>query len=328
MSSANQNSNFELVSEDFTTDLNTTAGVLAKNGPSVGTSETTVKPQEVSKPGSFENHDPISALKSSSFTLQQYQNEVLKRPLIEVTNLVKAYGSFLAVNDISFEVSKGEIFGILGPNGAGKTTTMEIMETITHKSSGMVKIDGLDVDRYPFEIRKRIGVQLQSTGFFPDLSLIEILELFADIYNIRINPFQILESIDLVDKSKSTINQLSKGQQQRFSLATCLISQPKIVFLDEPTTGLDPQARRLIWENIKQLKEKGVTIVLTTHYMEEAENLCDRVAIMDGGKILEINTVKGFVDKLLLRGFTRATPKYSASLDDVFIDLTGKVLRE
>jgi ABC-2 type transport system ATP-binding protein len=148
------------------------------------------------------------------------------------------------------------------------------------------------------------------------------------LYNIKINPYKILESISLLDRAKANINQLSKGQQQRFSLATCLVSQPKIVFLDEPTTGLDPQARRSIWYIVRELKNQGVTVVLTTHYMEEAEFLCDRVAIMDSGKILEINTVKGFVDKLLLRGFTRATPKYSATLDDVFIDMTGKNLRE
>jgi ABC-2 type transport system ATP-binding protein len=276
----------------------------------------------------FEDQLTQNGLKDKSFALEQYQTQYSTRPVIEVENLIKMFGSFIAVNNISLTVNRGEIFGILGPNGAGKTTTMEIMETIVQKTSGSVRIDGLDVDRYPFEIRKRIGVQLQSTGFFPELTLVEILELFADIYNISISPVRILESISLSEKANSTINQLSKGQQQRFSLATCLISQPKIVFLDEPTTGLDPQARRSIWYLIKQLKSQGVTVVLTTHYMEEAEVLCDRIAIMDSGKILEINTIKGFVDKLLLRGFTRQTPKYMATLDDVFIDLTGKNLRE
>lgn len=265
---------------------------------------------------------------NDTFVLDKYARESEVRPIIEVRNLVKLYGNFLAVDSLNFEVIKGEIFGILGPNGAGKTTTMEIMETVINKTAGDIRIDGLDVDKYPFEIRKRIGVQLQSTGFFKELTLIEIVELFADIYNVDIDPIKVLDSISLVDKSRSSIDQLSKGQQQRFSLAISIISNPKIIFLDEPTTGLDPQARRGIWNIIKELKSQGTTVVLTTHYMEEAEVLCDRLAIMDSGKILEINTVKGFIEKLLFKGFKRELPKYSATLEDVFIDLTGKNLRD
>ncbi|MGL4758416.1 MAG: ABC transporter ATP-binding protein [Patescibacteria group bacterium] len=263
-----------------------------------------------------------------SIELEPYDRVTEKRPIIEVKNLIKLYGNFLAVDSLNFFVRKGEIFGILGPNGAGKTTTMEIMETVIKKTSGDVMIDGLDVDVYPHEIKKRIGVQLQSNGFFPELTLIELIELYADIYNVDIDPIKVLNSINLVEKSKNTIDQLSKGQQQRFSLAVSIISNPKIVFLDEPTTGLDPQARRVIWNLIKELKAQGTTIVLTTHYMEEAEFLCDRVAIMDSGKILEINTVKGFIEKLLFKGFKREVNKYSATLEDVFIDLTGKNLRD
>jgi ABC-2 type transport system ATP-binding protein len=263
-----------------------------------------------------------------TFTLEEYDRVTEKRPIIEVKNLVKLYGNFLAIDSLNFFVNKGEIFGILGPNGAGKTTTMEIMETVITKTAGEIKIDGLDVDRYPFEIRKRIGVQLQSSGFFHELNLIELINLFADIYNVDIDPIRVLDSISLVDKAKSTIEHLSKGQQQRFSLAISIISNPKVVFLDEPTTGLDPQARRSIWALIKELKNQGTTIVLTTHYMEEAELLCDRIAIMDSGKILEINTVKGFIEKLLLKGFKREVTKYSATLEDVFIELTGKNLRD
>jgi ABC-2 type transport system ATP-binding protein len=263
-----------------------------------------------------------------TFIINEYANESMSRPIIEVINLVKLYDNFLAVDNLNFTVKRGEIFGILGPNGAGKTTTMEIMETVLHKTAGEIKIDGLDVDRYPFEIKKRIGVQLQSTSFFKELNLIELVNLFADIYNVEIDPIKVLDSISLVDKSNSNIEQLSKGQQQRFSLAISIISNPKIIFLDEPTTGLDPQARRGIWNIIKELKAQGTTIVLTTHYMEEAEVLCDRLAIMDSGKILEINTVKGFVEKLLLKGFKRDIPKYSATLEDVFIELTGKNLRD
>jgi ABC-2 type transport system ATP-binding protein len=265
---------------------------------------------------------------SGTFVLDEYQKVTDIRPIIEVKNLVKLYGNFLAVDSLNFHVKKGEIFGILGPNGAGKTTTMEIMETVITKTAGEIKIDGLDVDRYPFEIRKRIGVQLQSSGFFHELTLVELINLFADIYNVDIDPIKVLDSISLVDKAKATIEQLSKGQQQRFSLAISIISNPKIVFLDEPTTGLDPQARRVIWNLIKELKAQGTTIVITTHYMEEAELLCDRIAIMDSGKILEINTVKGFIEKLLLKGFRREVTKYSATMEDVFIDLTGKNLRD
>jgi ABC-2 type transport system ATP-binding protein len=265
---------------------------------------------------------------TDTFEINPYDRVTDKRPIIEVKNLVKLYGNFIAVDNLNFFVRKGEIFGILGPNGAGKTTTMEIMETVISKTAGEVRIDGLDVDVYPFEIKKRIGVQLQSNGFFNELNLIELIELYSDIYNVDIDPIKVLDSISLVDKAKNTIEQLSKGQQQRFSLAISIISNPKIVFLDEPTTGLDPQARRVIWQLIRELKNQGTTIVLTTHYMEEAETLCDRLAVMDSGKILEINTVKGFIEKLLLKGFKREVTKYSATLEDVFIDLTGKTLRD
>jgi ABC-2 type transport system ATP-binding protein len=285
--------------------------------------DTTLTPTKTKLVEGFNNTNLVG-----TFVLDEYQQVTTTRPIIEVKNLVKLYGNFLAVDSLNFHVQKGEIFGILGPNGAGKTTTMEIMETVISKTAGEIKIDGLDVDRYPFEIRKRIGVQLQSSGFFHELTLVELINLYADIYNVDIDPIKVLDSISLVDKSKSTIEQLSKGQQQRFSLAISIISNPKIVFLDEPTTGLDPQARRVIWNLIKELKAQGTTIVITTHYMEEAELLCDRIAIMDSGKILEINTVKGFIEKLLLRGFRREVTKYSATLEDVFIELTGKNLRD
>lgn len=288
--------------------------------------------QTITKPKILEHY---SDRYSNQNPNQHVANRVLqeepktnKRPIIEVKDIVKVYDNFLAVDTVSFEVIKGEIFGILGPNGAGKTTIMEIMETIISKTAGQVIIDGLDVEKYAFEIKKRIGVQLQATSFFSDLNLLELISLFADIYNVKVDKIKILDSINLVDKARSTINQLSKGQQQRFSLAISIISNPKIVFLDEPTTGLDPQARRAIWESIKELKNQGTTIVLTTHYMEEAEYLCDRIAIMNAGKILEINTIKGFIEKLLQKGFIQNSPKYSATLEDVFIDLTGKNLRD
>jgi ABC-2 type transport system ATP-binding protein len=305
-----------------------TSNKKERNGEIPVQVDVTTLAQEVKNDTNYGLSNELSGNLKDTFVIEEYNNIQEKRPIIEVKNLVKLYGNFLAVDSVSFHVQKGEIFGILGPNGAGKTTTMEIMETVIHKTAGEIKIDGLDVDKYPFEIKKRIGVQLQSNGFFHELNLIEIISLFADIYNVDIDPIKVLDSISLIEKAKSNIDQLSKGQQQRFSLAVSIISNPKVVFLDEPTTGLDPQARRVIWSLIKELKKQGTTIVLTTHYLEEAELLCDRVAIMDSGKILEINTVKGFIEKLLLKGFKREVTKYSATLEDVFIDLTGKNLRD
>jgi len=190
------------------------------------------------------------------------------RPIIQVRNLVKKYGDFPAVNEISFDVKRGEIFGILGPNGAGKTTTMEIMETLLEKSGGKVAIDGLDIDIYPEQVKQLIGIQLQSGGFLPTLTLVEILQLFADIYNVNINPIDLLRKVNLEDKSREMVDQLSGGQRQRFSLASTLIANPEVIFLDEPTTGLDPQARRNLWDMILDFKNQGKTVVLTTHYMD------------------------------------------------------------
>lgn len=246
------------------------------------------------------------------------------RPIIQVKNLVKKYDGLFAVNNISLEVRKGEIFGILGPNGAGKTTTLEIMETILDKTSGTVLIDGLDIEVYPEQVKNMIGVQLQSSGFYPKLNLVETLHMFANIYNVSIDSLELLRKVGLEDKSKVEVEMLSGGQKQRFSIATTLVADPEVVFLDEPTTGLDPQARRNLWELILSLKKQGKTVVLTTHYMDEAEELCDRIAIMDSGKIIEINTALGFIEELLDRGFKRPERRLQATLEDVFLDLTGK----
>ena len=250
------------------------------------------------------------------------------RPIIQVRNLVKKYGDITAVKGISFEVRRGEIFGILGPNGAGKTTTLEIIETILPKTSGEVIIDGLDIDLYSTQIKKIIGIQLQSSDFLPNLNLQELISLFSDIFNTQVNIKKLLKKVNLWNKAKSTVNELSSGQKQRFSVALALVGEPQIVFLDEPTTGLDPQARHNLWDLILELKSQGKTIVMTTHYMDEAETLCDQIAIMDAGKILEINTAQGFIEKLLAKGFTRAQPKFGATLEDVFLDMTGKKLRD
>ncbi|MFN9710050.1 MAG: ABC transporter ATP-binding protein, partial [Bacteroidota bacterium] len=207
----------------------------------------------------------------------------MSNSIIFVEKLVKNYGNLSAVNGISFEVKEGEIFGLLGPNGAGKSTTLEIMETLRPKTSGKVMIGGFDLDKDPSEIKKIIGVQLQSSGYYPNLNLKELIQLFAGLYNREVDPIELLKKVQLEEKAKAKYKALSGGQKQRFSIATTLIHEPKIIFLDEPTTGLDPQARRNLWQLIRLIRSSGTTIVITTHYMDEAEYLCDRVAIMDHG---------------------------------------------
>lgn len=222
-------------------------------------------------------------------------------PLIRVESLRKHFGSVVAVDGISFEVHRGEMFGILGPNGAGKTTTLEVMETLQKPTAGTVTIDGTDVLRDPWAVKSRIGVQLQSSGFYPELSLVQLLEMFAAIYNVRIDPMAVLRRFQLEEKASTYYNRLSGGQKQRFSLATTLIHRPHVIFLDEPTTGLDPQARLNLWDLLREVKNEGVTLVITTHYMEEAEQLCDRLVIMDGGHIV----AEGSPRELVARYSTR-----------------------
>jgi ABC-2 type transport system ATP-binding protein len=248
--------------------------------------------------------------------------------IIEVENLVKRYGSFEAVKGISFTVKRGEIFGLLGPNGAGKSTTLEIMETLREKTSGKVHVGGFDLDKQPNKIKEIIGVQLQSSGYYPGLKLVELLELFAGLYNRDIDPMALLAKVNLEDKAKANFKQLSGGQKQRFSIATTLIHDPQIIFLDEPTTGLDPQARRNLWDLIKEIQKKGTTVILTTHYMDEAELLCDRVAIIDQGTIIRMATPDELIDDLLSTGFERPKEMKRANLEDVFIHLTGHSLRD
>jgi len=247
--------------------------------------------------------------------------------IIEVKNLVKKYGDFEAVKGISFEVIEGEIFGLLGPNGAGKSTTLEIIETLREKTSGEITVDGLNLDSHPNDIKQIIGVQLQTSGYYPGLNLIELLNLFSGLYNEKIDPYALLDKVNLRDKAKSKYKEMSGGQKQRFSIATTLINHPKIIFLDEPTTGLDPQARRNLWELIKEIRDNGTTVIITTHYMDEAEVLCDRVAIVDSGKIIAIATPDQLIDDLVAKGFERVKEVKKASLEDVFIQLTGHELR-
>lgn len=249
--------------------------------------------------------------------------------ILEVINLRKVYDQGLeAVKGISFSVNTGEVFGILGPNGAGKTTTLEMIEGLRSITSGEVILDGIKTSEEPFKVKQRIGIQLQSSAFFQNLTLTELLEMFADLYSASVNIDELLADVGLKEKAHFRVKNLSGGQKQRFSIATTLVNKPVMVFLDEPTTGLDPQARRNLWDLIKQIKNRGTTVIITTHYMEEAKFLCDRVAIMDDGRIVALDSPQQLIQQLLSRGFKPHTEVPPATLEDVFIDLTGKTLRD
>lgn len=215
--------------------------------------------------------------------------------IIEVKNLTKKYDKLVAVDNISFEVAKEEIFGILGPNGAGKTTTLEMIEGLKHITSGVAILDGHDVSKDTQLVKSLIGVQLQSSSFFDGLSLKELLITFGSLYKRTIDADKLLEKVQLTDKAKNKFKELSGGQKQRFSIAAALVNDPKVLFLDEPTTGLDPQARRHMWQLVTEINKLGKTIIITTHYMEEAEILCDRIAIMDHAKIVALDTTENLL---------------------------------
>ena len=248
--------------------------------------------------------------------------------IIQVHDLRKSYGDLKAVDGISFGVSAGEVFGILGPNGAGKTTTVEILEGMRAPDSGIAVVNGIDVQKNPRAVKKIIGIQLQSSAFFDRLSLVEILDVMASLYHRQIDALVLLRDVELDDRSDALFKELSGGQKQRFSVASTLVNDPILLFLDEPTTGLDPQARRHMWELVQRFKSEGRTVLLTTHYMEEAEELCDRVAIMDHGKIVAMDRPAALVDSLLSRGFQKERTENLANLEDVFLDLTGRALRD
>jgi len=248
--------------------------------------------------------------------------------IIEVEDLHKSYPHpedkkkiFKAVNGISFSIKRGEIYGILGPNGAGKTTTLEMLEGLIDIDKGRASIDGLDVASEPFKVKKIIGVQLQSNEYFDSLSLRELLILFGKLYKKNIQSNFLLNEVNLLDKIHSKPEELSGGQKQRFSIACALVNDPKVLFLDEPTTGLDPQAKRNLWTLIKTLNESGMTIVLTTHNMEEAERLCDKIAIMDKGELIvedsPLNLIRSYDNQIK-----------NGNLENVFLALTGHDLRD
>lgn len=251
----------------------------------------------------------------------------MAKAIVSVKNLTKTYDDKEVVKGISFDVKPGEIFGILGPNGAGKTTTLEMIETIREIDDGTAIVDGLDVSKESQKVKHIIGVQPQSPAFMDKVKLTEQLEQLASAYGQKVDAQALLAEVGLEDKAGSYIENLSGGQKQRFSIVASLVHEPKVFFMDEPTTGLDPQARRSLWNLVKETRDKGVTIILTTHYMEEAETLCDRVAIMDDGRIVALDTPRNLVKQLLKRGFKKAQHVEQADLEDVFIDLTGKELK-
>ena len=252
--------------------------------------------------------------------------------IIKAINLEKHYPSpenssksFAAVNKINLSINAGEIFGLLGPNGAGKTSTLEMLEGLSTIDNGEVLIDDINVRNDPYAVKKIIGVQLQSNEYFDRLNLSDLLILFANLYSVSIDPKALLAKVDLENKIHALPDSLSGGQKQRFSIACALVNNPKILFLDEPTTGLDPQAKRNLWNLAKELNEEGMTIVLTTHNMEEAEYLCDRIAIMDKGLIIAQDTPQQLI--LDFAPEPIASPKHG-NIEDVFLALTGHGLRD
>jgi len=252
--------------------------------------------------------------------------------IIEATNLEKHYPcpeksgeTFPAVNNIDLSINTGEIFGLLGPNGAGKTTTLEMLEGLSVIDGGDVLVDNIDVKKNPYQVKKIIGVQLQSNEYFDRLNLSDLLLLFANLYSTSIEPKALLAKVNLDDKLFALPDDLSGGQKQRFSIACALVNNPKILFLDEPTTGLDPQAKRNLWNLAKDLNDEGMTIVLTTHNMEEAEYLCDRIAIMDKGSIIALDKPQQLI--LDYAPKPQEIPLHG-NIEDVFLALTGHGLRD
>ena len=251
--------------------------------------------------------------------------------ILKVSGLNVQYGNFTAVKDVAFDVRKGEIFGLLGPNGAGKTSTLSAIEGLVKYQAGSIIVDGFNAREKPLYARAAMGVQLQSTSFQPELTVSEILELYAGIYGITLTKDKlevVLKEIKLEDAASKKFGQLSGGQQQRVSLVISTIHNPRLVLLDEPTTGLDPQSRRQLWERIEAIRERGHAVLLTTHSMEEAESVCDRIGIIDHGKVLIIDTPQALIEKYKTDPEVIAVSRRGRiTLEDVFIALTGKELR-
>ena len=251
--------------------------------------------------------------------------------ILNVSGLNVQYGTFTAVKDVSFDVRKGEIFGLLGPNGAGKTSTLSAIEGLVKFQAGSVVVDGFDARQKPLYARAAMGVQLQSTSFQPELKVSEILELYAGIYGVSLSKGkleEILKEIKLEESASKRFGQLSGGQQQRVSLVISTIHNPRLVLLDEPTTGLDPQSRRQLWERIEAIRERDHAVLLTTHSMEEAESVCDRIGIIDHGRVIVIDTPQALIEKYKDEPEVIAVSRRGrVTLEDVFIGLTGREVR-
>jgi ABC-2 type transport system ATP-binding protein len=252
--------------------------------------------------------------------------------ILSVEGLGVSYGDFVAVKDVGFKVKHGEIFGLLGPNGAGKTSTLSSIEGLLNYKTGTIIVNGQDVQKSPLHAKASMGVQLQSTSFQPELNVTQILQLFSGIYGVPMSKDKIkevLKEISLEDHGHKKFGQLSGGQQQRVSLVISTIHNPKLVLLDEPTTGLDPQSRRQLWERIEAIRDKGHAVLLTTHSMEEAEAVCDRIAIIDHGQVIAVDTPQALIDKHKDDPEVIAVSRRGkVTLEDVFIALTGKAVRE
>ena len=241
---------------------------------------------------------------------------------VDVQGLTKRYGDLTAVDNVSFKIGKGEIFGLLGPNGAGKTTTVEMIEGLRRPDGGTINVCGIEASRGTDKIKEIIGVQLQSTTIYDRIRVSEAIDLFGGYYRKSLPTSDLLSVVSLNDKRNSFIHTLSGGQKQRVAMALALVNDPEVLFLDEPTTGLDPQARRNMWDIIEDLGNKGKTIILTTHYMEEAERLCGRVGIIDHGKIIALDTTRDLIAKQHLESAIEFTASGGAS-KELFLGLDG-----
>jgi ABC-2 type transport system ATP-binding protein len=251
--------------------------------------------------------------------------------ILQIENLIVAYGPKVAVAEISFQIRRGEIFGLLGPNGAGKTSTLSAIEGLVKPRAGTVVLDGLDIRRQPLQAKSRMGVQLQATSFQAELTIRQIIRLYAGLYGVRLTDAEIserLRDVGLTAEADKPFKQLSGGQQQRLSLQIAVVHDPALLLLDEPTSGLDPQSRRQLWGRIEHLRQDGGSILLTTHSMEEAQAVCDRVAIIDNGKLLTAETPRDLIEKHKDDPRVRAVAHGEVTLEDVFIGLTGSEIRD
>jgi len=251
--------------------------------------------------------------------------------ILDVRDLTVTYGARKAVDGVSLHINRGEIFGLLGPNGAGKTSTLSAIEGLLKPTSGTVRVDGIDVRRHPMQAKSKMGVQLQATSFQPQLSNKQIIHLYAGLYGISMSEQQIAEGLDAIGLGQDAhklFKQLSGGQQQRLSLFIAIIHDPVLLLLDEPTSGLDPQSRRQLWARIEHLRDEGGSILLTTHSMEEAQAVCDRVAIIDRGKLLSLDTPAGLIKRHKDDPRVKAVARGKVTLEDVFIGLTGSEIRD